>query len=319
MTAPASHTFTPVHPPRAIIGYPVYLTAALLFALNGSVAKTLLLSGIDAGRLSQLRVTAAFVILFVVVAITRPHALRIRRDEVWLLIGYGLLGVAGAQFLYFFAIARMNIGIALLIEFTAPILVALWYRFGRGQPLGAGVWLGMVLALVGLALVAEVWRGSTLAITGVLAAAGAAFALAIYYLLGEHSVRRSTPRDPVSLTMWAFGVAAVAWAIALPWWSFPWVLLTGEAVPFTGVGWTLPVPSLVLYMVLAGTVVPFWLSVAALRNISATQASTVGMVEPVLAGTCAWVLLGETLSTVQLAGSALVITAIMLAERARLR
>lgn len=304
-------------PRRPGVGYAVYFIAALLFALNGSVAKTLLLSGIEPARLSQLRISAAFLILLVFVAMTNRSALRLRRTEIPLLLGYGLLGVAGTQFLYFFAISRMNIGIALLIEFTAPILVALWFRFGRKQRLGAGVWLGMVLALVGLGLVAQVWQGSTLALSGVVAAAGAAVALAIYYILGERGVRSENPRDPVSMTMWAFGCATFAWAIAMPWWTFPWQVLTGDSSPFTGIDVTLPKPLLLVYMVSLGTVVAFWLSLTAMRNISAAQASTVGMAEPVIAGTVAWILLGETLTPVQLAGGALVLVAIFLAERAR--
>ena len=67
------------HPAR---GYLLYLVAALLFALNGTVAKTLLLGGIEPSVLSQVRATAAFVILLVFVALTRPASLRIRRDEI---------------------------------------------------------------------------------------------------------------------------------------------------------------------------------------------------------------------------------------------
>lgn len=304
-------------PRRQGVGYATYLTAALLFAVNGSVSKTLLLGGIEPARLSQLRISAAFLVLLLVVAITNRPALRIRRAEIPLLLGYGLLGVAGTQFFYFYAISRMNISIALLIEFTAPILVALWFRFGRRQRLGAGVWLGMILALIGLGLVAQVWQGMTLALAGVLAAAGSAVALAIYYVLGEYGVRSEQPRDPVSMTMWAFGCATVAWAVAMPWWTFPWQSLIGDAYPFTGIDLTLPKPLLLTYMVLLGTVLAFWLSLTALRNISATQASTVGMAEPVIAGTVAWLLLGETLTAVQLVGAVLVLAAIFLAERAR--
>ena len=72
---------TPARVRHAPTGYLLYLGAALLFALNGTVAKTLLLGGIEASDLSQLRATVAFLILFAFVALTQRSALRIRRSS----------------------------------------------------------------------------------------------------------------------------------------------------------------------------------------------------------------------------------------------
>jgi len=188
---------------RPAVGYLLYLAAATLFAINGTVSKSILLTGVESARLSQLRVTAAFLVLVVVVALTRPAALRLRRHEIGLLLAYGMLGVALTQWLYFVAIERLPVGVALLIEFTAPIMVALWARFGMKEPVRNRVWFALALALAGLALVAQVWEGLTLSLLGVAAAFGAAAALAVYYLLGERGVRGEHARDPVSLTMWA--------------------------------------------------------------------------------------------------------------------
>ncbi|HEX6887575.1 MAG TPA: DMT family transporter, partial [Candidatus Nanopelagicales bacterium] len=105
---------------RPALGYALYLTAALLFGINGTVSKVLLQAVDDAARVSQLRVTAAFLLLLVVVALTNPQGLRLRGAELGPVAAYGILGVAMTQWLYFVAITRMPIGIALLIEFTAP-------------------------------------------------------------------------------------------------------------------------------------------------------------------------------------------------------
>ena len=139
-------------------GYLLYVVAALLFAINGTVSKTLLIDGLDPARLSQLRVTAAFLILLVVVALTRPGSLRVRRDEIIPLLAYGIAGVAMTQYLYFVALQYLPVGVALLIEFTAPIMVALWFRFGYREPTKATVWVALVIALIGLSLVAQVWQ-----------------------------------------------------------------------------------------------------------------------------------------------------------------
>jgi drug/metabolite transporter (DMT)-like permease len=143
----------------------------------------------------------------------------------------------------------------------------------------------------------------------------AAGALAAYYLIGEHAVGS---RDPVSLTCWSMFFAAVFWSIAQPWWSFdPGVL--GRSVSLLGNAEdvTLPVWVLLIYIVVGGTMIPFSLSMLALRHLPATVVGAVAMLEPVLAGAVAWVWLRESLAPVQLVGSFVVICGIALAQTAR--
>ena len=299
---------------RPAVGYGLYLLASLLFGINGTVSKVVLQAVDDTARVSQLRVTFAFLVLLVIVALTRPRTLRLRRAELGPVAAYGILGVAMTQWLYFVAISRMPIGIALLVEFTAPIMVVLWVRFGWRRPVRNSVWLGLALALLGLALVAQIWGGLSLDSIGVSAAFGAAAALALYYLLGESAGQH---RDPVSLTLWGFGFAALMWAVVLPWWRFPWGSLSGSATPF-GAGTTaLPVWALATSMVVLGTIMPFWLVLAAIRHIGAAGASIIGMIEPFIASLVAWVVLGEVLAPIQIMGGIVILTGVVIAERAR--
>jgi drug/metabolite transporter (DMT)-like permease len=302
---------------RLAIGYAFYLTATLLFALNGTVVKSILLSGVSATTLSETRAMGAFVVLFIVVAIARPRALRIRRDEWKLLLAYGVIGVAMTQFLYFVAIERMPIGIALIIEFTAPIWVVLWVRFGRQQAVRGIVWVGLLLAVIGLALIAQVWQGFTLDGLGVAAAFGAAIALALFYILGEHQQRGDTPRDALSLTMWGMGGAALFWLLVPPWSLSAWSAYAGVSEPLAGVGPQLPLWTLTTWMVVMGTVIPFALAMKSLGYISAAQASIVGMTEPLIASIIAWIVLSEVLTPLQIAGGVIVLVGVYLAERSR--
>jgi len=299
---------------RPALGYATYLVAATLFALNGSVSKFLLLGGVPWQRLSQLRVTLAFLILLLVVVLVRRSGLRLRRTEVGKLAIYGILGIAATQSLYFLGIQKLAVGVALLIEFTAPIMVALWFRFVMREPVRDRVFLALLLALVGLAMVAQVWAGFSLDAIGVAASFGAAVALALYYVLGEKLV---VDRDPVSLTMWGFFFATAFWAVVQPWWSFPWDTLDLTAEPFGSDGPTVPGWALITYMVVLGTVVPFALVLQSLRHLRATQASVVGMTEPVIASLIAFVLLGEVLTPVQVLGGAVVLAGVLLAETSR--
>ena len=300
------------------VGYGLYLIAAALFGFNGTVAKTLLATGIPAARLSELRVTFAFLVMLVIVIATRPSALRIRSwAELRLLAGYGILGVMLTQFLYFVSIHLIPVGITLIIEFTAPFMVALWFRFTRGDQLHRRVWLGMVMALVGLVAIAEIWNGFSLNTLGVVCAWGAAVALAVYYVLGERCVQEPWNRDSISVTMWGFAGASLVWAVVQPWWTFPWHYLQGQSEPWGTWGLQLPLWVLVLSMVLLGTVTTFWLVVASFRHISSAQASSIGMAEPVLASVIAWVLIGEALGGWQIVGIAITTAGILVAERSR--
>jgi drug/metabolite transporter (DMT)-like permease len=298
-------------------GYLLYLVAALLFALNGTVAKTLLLGGLEATRLSQLRATLAFLILLGIVAARNRRALRLRRSEIPLLLVYGILGIALTQYLYFAAIERLPIGVALLIEFTAPLMIAIWFRFGLGHPTKPAVWFALIAALAGLAIVAQVWQGLTLDPVGVLFAVGAALALAIYYVTADMQVRKPEPRDPVSLTMWGMGAAALFWAIVAPWWSFPFDGFAGSMHLFGEAGPAVPAVGLAAWMVVLGTVLPFSLVVLSMRHLRASQASVVGMTEPIFATAIAWIVLGEALAPIQIVGAGIVLASVLVAERNR--
>lgn len=287
--------------------------ASALFAVNGTVSKLVLRAGIEAPQLTLLRAAGAFAGLLALSLVLRPGArrLRITAGQLPLLVGYGLTGFFLVPMLYFVAISRLPVGIALLFEYTAPLLVALWARFGQRQQVRPRLWAGLALSLAGLACVAEIWGDLKLDGLGVLAGFGAAVLLAFYYVLGARGVEQ---RDTLSLTTWAFGASAVAG------------LLTRAVTVGTG-GWEplgetsggVPVLLLCGYVVVLGSIVPYLGVAAALRHLPATSVGIIGMVEPVLAAAIAWVALGagEALNVAQLAGGALVLTGVALAETAR--
>lgn len=302
---------------RAAVGVALALSASALFSLNATASKIVLQHGLDSIQLVSLRSAGAAVLLMGWTALTRPSALRVGLRELAFLVAYGVLGIAMVQWLYFVAIARMPVGVALLLEYTAPLMVALWVRFARGEPVRSRVWLALGLCLAGLALVAQVWRGLTLDGVGVLAGLGAAAALATYYLMGERGLGR---RDPVSLMGWIFTISALLWAIVQPWWRFPFAVL-GESVSLTGVldGVTLDVGVLAAFVVLFGTVAAFGLVLLAVGLVGPARVGILGMIEPVGSGLVAWAVLDERLAAVQLAGAAVVLAGIALAETARRR
>lgn len=301
-------------PNHTALGYTMAISGALLFSVNGSVSKVTLASGIDSLSLVLLRCAGATVCFFALVLAIDRSRLRIARNEWPLLLVYGIVGIALVQWLYFVAIARLPVGVALLLEFTAPVLVALWARFVQHQNLGRSLWLALGLALGGLSLVAQVWGGIELDLIGVVAGMGAALSLATYYIAGARAV---TGRDTLSLALWAFVVATVFWMIVHPWWTVPWSTLR-ESVPLQGTLESVEVPvwGLVIWIVVLGTVAPFLLVIGALRHLPTTSAGVIGMVEPVMAGVVAWIWLAEALTALQVIGALVVLWGVVLAQRA---
>lgn len=302
---------------RPWIGYAMVATAATLFAVNGVVSKVILASGLSSLRLTQVRLTGAAAGVMLVVLLTRPSILRATRRELVFLAVFGIFGLAFVQWLYFLAIHRLEIGIALLIQYLAPLLVALWARYGMRRTVRRRIWIALVLALGGLTLVVQIWRGTETHLNGVGVAASlaAALAFALYILLAEHGVTR---RDAVSLSGYGFLFGALFFACIQPWWSFPGHIVT-ERVSLLGnlASSHVPVWALMAWMVVLGTIAPFGLFVGSLRHIPATRASILAMLEPVVATIVAWAWLDESLAAVQLVGGVVVLCGIVLAQTAR--
>jgi drug/metabolite transporter (DMT)-like permease len=127
-------------------------------------------------------------------------------------------------------------------------------------------------------------------------------------------------RDPFSLVCLALLFASLFWAVVQPWWSFPLEDLRGDTSLLGNLEHlSVPVWTLVLWLVTLGTIVPFVLSIASLRHLPAVTVGVIAMLEPVAASVVAWFWLDETLAVVQLVGGAIVLVGIVLAETARVQ
>jgi len=289
--------------------------AAALFGVNGAVSKVALSSGLSSLRLTEARSTGACIALTLIALARDPASLRVERRELPRLALFGIVGVAFVQLFYFLAIHRLPVGIALLIQYLGPVLVAIWARTFGHENVRRRIWLALALSLAGLTLMVQLWRGITLDGLGVTFALIAALVFAVYLLLAEHEVQK---RQSVPLLAWGFFFAVVFWTIVQPWWSFP-AAATGRTVSLQGhlSSLHLPVWALVLWVIVLGSAFPFALIVGAMRHISATQVGVTAMLEPVVATIAAWLWLRESLSATQLVGAAVVLAGIGLAQTAR--
>lgn len=264
--------------------------------------------------LAQFRITGAAVVLLLIVGIGRR--LRPALPEVaWTpravvaVIAYGVIGFVAIQIMYFVAISRMPVGVALLIEYTSPALVALWALLVQRRPQHRSLWVAIGAALVGLMLIARPWQGFALDTIGVGAALLAAVASATYFLIGD-ALKGQIPGP--QLAGFGAGAGAVVLGVTQSWSDFPWHLL-GRRGELAGVG--VPVWLLLTVVVLVGTVIAYLTGIAALRRLPAPIAAVVATMEVVVAAVSAWVLLGEHLSAWELAGGAMLLSGALIAQR----
>jgi drug/metabolite transporter (DMT)-like permease len=293
------------------------IIGATAFALNGIVAKMVMQNGLSEWRMLQVRTGGAFVLLLAYVLITNYKSLVVKVKDWPILIAYSFIGFALVQFGYFIAISRMHVSMALIIEFTAPIWIVLWIKYVRKSYVPKDMWTAVLLAFIGMLLLTQVWEGMTLDTIGVIAAFLDAFALATFFVLSE----RLTPtRSTYSLTVFGFGISSALMSIVFPIWNFPFSIfkqsmnLEGPLENFSAPGWTL-----ILWIVLLGTVLPYLCVLSGIKILSASTSSVIGMLEPVLAGIFAWIWIGESWNAIQLTGGAIVIIGIYIADKTRTR
>ncbi|MFJ7903819.1 EamA family transporter [Streptomyces sp. NPDC096198] len=289
-------------------GLGLALVSAVAFGGSGVAAKPLIEAGLDPLHVVWLRVLGAALVAL-------PLAVRHRallRERPALLVGFGLLAVAGVQACYFAALSRIPVGAALLIEYLAPALVLGWVRLVQRRPVTRAAAIGVVLAVGGLACVVQVWSGLRFDPVGVLLALGAACCQVGYFVLADQggTAGREAP-DPLGVIAHGLLVGAVVLtAVARPW-TLDWSVLAADADLD---GTPVPAALLLAWIVLIATVLAYVTGVRSVRRLSPQVAGVVACLEAVVATVLAWVLLGEHLSAPQLAGGAVVLVGAFIAQ-----
>lgn len=296
------------------MGYLYALLAAVLFGANGSVTKVTMEAGLTPAQVTEFRLVGTAIIAGLVLLVIDRTAFHLPRSQWPVMLVLGVVGVALLQATYAAAVLILPVGIALLLEYTAVLMVALVAYFILKEPVKARLWVAIGFVLIGLAVVAQVWA-STLDTLGVVLALAAAVCLAVYFLVGERQVARISP---LAVSFWTMTIAAVFWSFVSGWWELsPSILSTpvdiGGAAGVVEVPMALPLA----WNVLLGSFAPFLLSLAALRHLPATAAGIVASSEVIFAFAVAWLWLGETLDAVQIIGAAIVLAGIILAQTAR--
>jgi drug/metabolite transporter (DMT)-like permease len=290
---------------RTASGLGFALLSAATFGLSGALARPLLDAGWSAGATVLLRVAigALIVVPFGIHALHGQWSL-VRRN-LGLFVLYGALGVAGAQFAYFSAVQYMQVGPALLIEFTAPAAVVVWLWLVHGQRPRPITLAGAAVAAIGLVMVLDLVSGADLSAVGVLWALGAMVGCAAYFLISGDD---STGLPPLSLAAGGLVVGAVTLGLLGLVGLMPMRASTAS-VEYAGTSVSWWVPLLLLGLVTAA--ISYVSGIAAIRRLGSRLASFVALSEVVSGVLWAWVLLDELPRAIQLFGGLLILVGVV--------
>ncbi len=284
------------------------LASAMAFGLSGALAKGLLVEGWSPAAAVTARIVVAALVLVPPALVALRGRWHLLRRNVRMVVGYGVVAIAGCQFAYFSAVEHLQVGVALLLEYTAPVVVIVWLWLRHGQRPGVLIAVGSVVAGAGLVLVLDVVTGVGLDPIGVLWALLAMLCVATYFVL---SAQQGNGLPPLVLAAAGMVVAAVALLLlgAVGLLEMAWS--TG---PATYAGSEVPWWVAVLGLGVVTAAVAYTTGIAAGRRLGSRLASFVALNEVLFALAFAWLFLGEVPRAVQLVGGALILAGVVLVK-----
>ena len=288
------------------------LTSALTFALSGPFARALMDAGWTPTAAVIARLAGGAVALAAVATVVRPQWLAEARRHARTVVLYGLIPIAGAQLCYYNAVAHLSVGVALLLEYTAPILVVGWvWATTRRRP-SVMTFGGVAVAIAGIILVLDVFSGAHINLIGVSWGLAAAVCAACYFMMSNKASTDGDGLNPISLAAGGLIIGTTAVALLGVAGIMP---LTFTTNPVTIAGhttaWLVPVIALGLIP----TALAYTLGIIGIARLKPRFASLVGLSEVLFAVLIAWIMLGEAMSVSQAIGGAVVLVGLAVARQ----
>ncbi len=285
-------------------GYFLVILAAVFWAVSGSSGKFLFQRGVTPAELVQMRVTLSALLLLLWLLYRDRRLLRIAPRDILYFLVLGTAGMAMVQYTYFYAISKIHVAVAILLQYLAPTFIALHAVLFAREKLTRPTLLALIGSTAGCYLVVGAYNFNLLAMNleGIAYGIASGLAFAWYAIQGERGMRRYSPW---TVLFYALSFAALFWNVAL----FP---LKAFQRPYGFVEW-----GWIVYIVVLGTVVPYWLYSEGISLIRATRASVTATLEPITAAFISFFFLGEVLEPFQMLGGVLVILSVILLQAKR--
>lgn len=290
------------------LGLLVALFSAATFGSSGTFGAALLETGWTPGALVTARITGAALVMAVPAAIAMRGHWHLVRRNIPRLLAYGVFAVAGCQFAYFMAVDHLSVGVALLLEYLAPVLIVGWVWARHGRRPSRLTAAGVGAAVLGLVLVLDVASGARLDVAGVLWGLLAAVGLVVFFLVAADEEEALPPISFAGggLAVGALGLLAVA--------ALGWLPMAASTDPVDLAGWSAPWWVAVVELAIVAGAVAYASGIAAARLLGGTIASFVGLSEVLFAIVFAWLVVGQAMSPVQVLGGLAVLAGVVMVK-----
>jgi len=296
------------------VGLGLALLSAATFGTSGTFASALIGAGWSPGAAVLTRIAAAALILTVPALVQLRGRWALLRRGTGRVAAYGLFAVAAPQLCYFNAVARIPVGVALLLEYLGVVLVVGWLWLRHGQRPRRLTITGGAAAIAGLAMVLNLAGPAGINPAGVIWALLAAAGLATFFVLSASGGEEPLPPLVMAwagMCVGAAALAAVAWTGVMP------MAASTSDVGVLGhqVSWIVPV----LGLSLLAAVISYVAGIGAARRLGAKLASFIGLAEVLFAILFAWLLLGQLPTPVQFLGGAFILAGVAMVRLDELR
>lgn len=288
--------------PAASTGYLLVAGAAMMWGFSGVVTSYLLHHRqMRPDELLVFRTSIAALILFMWMALTAKHLIKIRRADLPYFALLGAIGLVANQGFYYLALMKVSVGYALVLQYQAPVFLMAYGVWSKTERITVGKALAALLALGGCALMMLGQPGglAQVSLAGSLCALGSGAGFAFYTAYGKYGLRRYDSR---TMMAYAFLSAAIIWLFIRPPWKITWENYNFSTWAFF------------LYLGSVATVLPFVLYLTSLRYLEASRSSLTSILEPVVAAAAAWLWLGQALLPLQIAGGVAVLAGVVMLQ-----
>ncbi|MDT5243311.1 MAG: hypothetical protein QOD36_687, partial [Mycobacterium sp.] len=282
------------------LGLLLAVSSAFAFGSSGPFAKSLMEAGWSPTAAVTARLAGGALLMAIFATIVRPNWFREALQHSKTVVAYGLVPIAGAQLCYFNAVEHLSVGVALLLEYTAPILVVGWlWATTRRRPSNLTL-AGAAMAIAGMMLVLGIFEAGGFSVThinliGVGWALAAAVCAACYFMMSDEVAADGDGLNSVTLATGGLIVGAAAVAALGATGLMPFTFTTNDAVV---AGLTTPWVVPVIALALIPTAIAYTIGIMGIARLRPRFASLVGLSEVMFAVLAAWLLLGEAITPI---------------------
>ena len=291
--------------------------SAFAFGMSGPLAKSLMETGWSPTAAVTARLAGGAFAMVVYATMMKPDWVREAIEHWKTVIAYGIVPIAGAQLCYYNAVSHLSVAVALLLEYTSPVLVVGWLWATTRRSPSRLTMAGVALAVAGIMLVLGLFQsgglsGGNINLAGVGWGLGAAICAACYFMMSDEVTADGSGLNSVTLAAGGLVVGAVAVGLLGVSGLMPLTFTANDTV-IAGVttSWLVPVVALALIP----TAIAYLLGIMGIARLRPRFASLVGLAEVMFAVLAAWALLGEALTPTQALGGAVVLGGLVLARQ----